>query len=257
METRKMNVKRNPLLILVGGALTLSGIYMLFTINFNLGQGMILGTGIFLLLWGLRTQAFTAFFRQNFFGRLCLGIILLFLTLGGAIALGVTVFGLHDTADFREDAVIVLGAGIRGETVTRVLAARLDRCLDYHRLNPSALIVVSGGRGPQESITEALAMKRYLIAKDIPEALICLEEQAVSTRENFMYAKAILDAVFSETPYRIAYITNDFHAYRASLAASAAGLTAARYSAGTSWGSIPANYMRETLAVLKTWLLGP
>lgn len=61
--------------------------------------------------------------------------------------------------------MIVLGAGIRGEQVTLPLKMRLDKCNAYNKKNPEAFIVVTGGRGFQETITEAAAMEQYLIKK--------------------------------------------------------------------------------------------
>ena len=73
----------------------------------------------------------------------------------------VAVSGYSDTATKQEKAVIVLGAGLRGERVTDLLARRLDAAYDYHLENPNAVIVVTGGQGPGEDIPEARAMKAY------------------------------------------------------------------------------------------------
>ena len=53
----------------------------------------------------------------------------------------VAVSGYSDTATKQEKAVIVLGAGLRGERVTDLLARRLDAAYDYHLENPNAVIV--------------------------------------------------------------------------------------------------------------------
>ena len=80
---------------------------------------------------------------------------------------------------YDEDAIIVLGAGIRGEQVTRILANRLNTAIEYHKKNPSAKIIVTGdqGQGRREFIPESLAMKRYLIAIGIPEEIIFEENK--------------------------------------------------------------------------------
>lgn len=80
----------------------------------------------------------------------------------------VAVSGYSDTATKQEKAVIVLGAGLRGERVTDLLARRLDAAYDYHLENPNAVIVVTGGQGPGEDIPEARAMKAYLVEKGVP-----------------------------------------------------------------------------------------
>ena len=40
-------------------------------------------------------------------------------------------YGIIDDVTFNEDAAIVLGAGIKGEQVTRLLSYRLDKAAEY------------------------------------------------------------------------------------------------------------------------------
>ena len=73
---------------------------------------------------------------------------------------------------------MVLGAGIFTEQVTPI-AERLNRAINvYHSQAKPVYFLVSGGQGLDEPITEALAMKRYLIAKGIPEDIILMENQS-------------------------------------------------------------------------------
>ncbi len=98
----------------------------------------------------------------------------------------VAVRRLPDTATKQEKAVIVLGAGLRGERVTDLLARRLDAAYDYHLENPNAVIVVTGGQGPGEDIPEARAMKAYLVEKGVPEKQIVEEASSTSTEGKFL-----------------------------------------------------------------------
>ena len=79
----------------------------------------------------------------------------------------IAVFGIVDNISYNEDAVIVLGAGIRGDKVTLPLKMRLDKAIQYHSKNPEAVIVVTGGQGFQETVTEAYAMEKYLVENNI------------------------------------------------------------------------------------------
>ena len=163
------------------------------------------------------------------------------------------IYGNVDNASTDEDVVIVLGAGIHGEQVSAALATRLDEAALYHEKNPNALIVVCGGQGLQESITEALAMERYLLQKGVAPENILKEDQSTSTWENLVFAKALIDERFSAP--RCVVITNDFHVYRATLLAQRAELDATHIGADTAWYTLPANYLREMAAVVKTWLV--
>lgn len=80
--------------------------------------------------------------------------------------------------------IIILGAQIRGKRVTEALKRRLDRGIRYLNENPETIVIVSGGRGKGEDITEAEAMAEYLENCGIDANRICLEEKSTSTYEN-------------------------------------------------------------------------
>ena len=159
-------------------------------------------------------------------------------------------FGQTDTATYEEDALIVLGAGIVGETPSLILQARLEAALVYYQQNPDVIIVVSGGQGPREDITEALAMERYLTAHGVPLESILKEEASTSTWENLLLSKQILDEHFDGT-YTAAILTNDFHIFRAGILAKRTGLDGTTHvHAKIPRYTVPANYLREAIAVL-------
>ena len=165
--------------------------------------------------------------------------------------------GNSDNVDYKEDAIIVLGAGIKGERIGTNLQKRLDTAIEYHKENQEAVIVVSGGQGPYEDISEALAMERYLIANGIPQDKIIKEDRSTSTKENFEFSKKLLDLRFGEGKYSAAYITNGYHIYRAGLVAEDVGFNGMTHiHAETPWYTAIPNGLREVLAVMKTWLIG-
>lgn len=125
----------------------------------------------------------------------------------------------------KTDVLIVLGAGLSGETPSWILSNRLDSAYGYLNTYPGTVVVVSGGKGPGEAISEAEAMKRYLVGKGIDEKNIILEDKSTSTAENFAFSKQILDNKFTGG-YTVSYVTNGFHVYRAGMIARKAGLDA-------------------------------
>lgn len=177
--------------------------------------------------------------------------VLVAIPLSFALFLGI--YGNVSNVDFTEDAVIVLGAGIQGERVTRPLSHRLDAAIVYWNENPDAVIVVTGGLGNRATITEAEAMSRYLIARGVPPSQILLEELSTSTYENLMFAKEILEETF-DGDFRVVVISNDFHIFRAIRIARQLGLDANRLGAYTDWYTWPVNYLREMVAVLNFWI---
>ena len=167
-----------------------------------------------------------------------------------AIVSFIAVYGQYDNADYNEDAVIVLGAGINGDKVTYPLKVRLDKAMEYHKLNPDAVIVVTGGQGFQETVTEAYAMEKYLVQNGVEPSKIIKEEKATSTNENMRFSKKLL-----KEDSKVVVITNNFHIYRAVSIAKLEGLdNVTHIHAGLQWYNIVPCYIRECLAVLKMWV---
>jgi len=166
------------------------------------------------------------------------------------------IYGGRVTTTFDEDVAIVLGAGLRENEVGPTLARRLDAAVNYHRQNPNALIVVSGGLGHRQSYTEAEVMARYLIARGVPADVIILEGIAYSTYSNMRYSMAILAELFDHTP-SVAVITSDFHMYRSVQFARQVGfIDITAYSSSTPLLSVPFAYAREIAAIIKMWVFG-
>ncbi len=247
---KKEKIKQG--LIIAGGAvLTANAIAMAISSNMNAGIIFTFALGLVLMFFGFLPQEaarkIPKWLKRGFFG----GIAALL-----ACVVFLLSFGLHDTAKGSEDAIIVLGSGIRGETLTVGLKNRLDEAIELFWHNDNAVIVVSGGQGPQESITEALAMERYLLLCGIPQEKIIKEEQATSTYENFLYSKEILDEYFGGE-YEICFVSNEYHIFRASFLAKNAGFAEMTHShSSTLFYTVLPSCFRECMAVVKMIVLG-
>lgn len=171
------------------------------------------------------------------------------------VVLGVIMYLAHtSTVTYKEDAVIVLGSGVNGKQITEPFLTRLNYCITYHNKNPRALIVVSGGQGPREDISEAQAGVDYLEQNGIPASQILLEDKSVSTLQNFSLSKLILDKKLGGN-YTVAFITNPFHIFRATEIAQKLGMHATHGSAHYyPRYLVPLTYIREFLAVMKFWI---
>lgn len=237
------------LILMLCGALLL--IYTVITacvFNFNMG---IVFCGILAVVVGA---------AGIFFENLCnikwltvifaaaMAVLILFMSF-------IFIYGQSDNTKFDEDAVIVLGAGLHGDKVSQQLAYRLDKAFEYSQKNPNAVIVVSGGQGADEDITEALAMERYLIEKGVSAERIIREEKSVSTYTNLVNTKEILDKKF-DGEYKAVLITSDYHMYRARKTAHKAGINCTAYHSEIEWYSGFMRYIRECAAVAKYIVLG-
>lgn len=237
-------------LLVLGLIIAAIGAILYTMSNFNLGILMTILLGTVFFLWGLfyektKTGVFKIF-RNIFVVSLCLELLFV-----GFLAY----YGNVDNTDYTEDAVIVLGAGVRGDQITMPLWHRLTAAVSYHEKNPDAYIVVTGGQGAQETVTEAYAMEKYLIKRGVDPDKIIKEEQATSTEENMRFSKAILDEKLGND-YSVVVITNHFHIYRGVAIAQKEGfLDVTHMHGGLEWYNVIPNYLRETLAVLKMWII--
>ena len=72
----------------------------------------------------------------------------------------------------KSDVAIIFGSKVNpGGMLSSRLAARLDKGIELYRKGMFNYIIVSGGIG-KEGIDEAVAMKTYLLAHQIPAAVI-------------------------------------------------------------------------------------
>lgn len=235
----------------LGALLFLSAVLYTVKSNFTVGTGLAYALGIVLLSYGLLYEKISP--MLPLWAKLCFVFGLAFVAV---FVVSVYACGANDTVTYNEDAVIVLGAGIKGEKIGNNLQERLDTALEYHAKNPNAVIVVSGGKGNYESITEALAMERYLLQNGVPQEKIIKEERSTSTEENFAFSKELLDSRFKDG-YTAAYITNGFHIYRAGCLGESQGIQGLTHlSAKTPWYTVIPNGLREMLAILKMWIIG-
>lgn len=151
------------------------------------------------------------------------------------------------------DYLIVLGAGLDGEIPSLTLSDRLNRAHEYLLNYPNTTAIVSGGMGDGETITEALAMERYLVSLGIDKSRIIKEERATNTNENIKFSKEIIE---SRGGGSVAVLSSDYHIYRARRLAQSHGITATMISAKSSLPILSINYtVREGFALIKAHIL--
>ncbi len=153
----------------------------------------------------------------------------------------------YETVDY----AVILGAGLNGDQVSKRLQLRLDEAVSKLSDN-SVPIIVSGGQGPDEWISEAEAMKHYLVVNGISEERIIKEDQSTSTRENIQYSNTLMTA---NKDLSVVIFTSDYHMYRAKMLGDAIGWQTQGQSAKNPV-FVRINYMvRECLALLKDLVL--
>lgn len=148
------------------------------------------------------------------------------------------------------DFVIVHGAGLlHGTDVSPLLAARLDKGIAVFRKSGAGTkIIVSGGQGGDEKVTEASAMKSYLLAKGIPEEDIISEDRSRTTWENIGYSKKLIDGL--KPGGRVIFVTNNYHVFRTGYYAHKQHLRARGVGCRTALYYWPGAFIREYIAII-------
>jgi len=157
-----------------------------------------------------------------------------------------------DTALERPDYVMILGAGLDGNKPNRLLQKRLETGLAYLKVHPEVPVIVSGGQGPGETISEAQAMQNYLLQQGIGSERILLEDRSQSTQENFFYTARLLEGAGVKHPANFLIITSDFHIFRSKILAQRNGFVYGTMKAPTPGYLLPANLLREYFALGKS-----
>lgn len=189
-----------------------------------------------------------------------LGRILLLLSGVGLLAL-VLVLGvlccrvalkLRATPEKPCPTVIVLGCQVRGTVPSLLLSYRIRTAADYLNEHPDSVAVLSGGKGPGESISEAECMYRALTERGIDPGRLYLEDRSTTTVENLRFSKALMEREGLRGP--AAVVSNDFHIFRALRMAEDLGLPAEGLAARSTWYSRPTYVLREAMACVVYFL---
>ena len=194
---------------------------------------------------------------ENEFGHVVLCVILGVLGFGTILAVILSILMIH--AEFHKPkeptTVVILGCKVRNDgEPTLMLKKRLEAGIEYLTQNPEISVIVCGGQGADEVITEAECMSNYLIKNGIAPERIYQENISSSTQENLANAKKILEQQDLEN--NIIIVTDGYHQYRASKIASSLDLSVTAISAKTSWYLVPSYWVREWLGICYLFVFG-
>lgn len=146
----------------------------------------------------------------------------------------------------KSDCIVILGARVWEDgTLSKTLWARVTAGLNAYNEGIAGKIIVCGGQGSNEPVSEAEAMRDYLIAAGVPAENIFMDDQSVNTQQNLENARAIMCAQNWTTA---AIATSDYHLTRAMWIADDLGLDACGIAAPTPVRRLIklTNYARES-----------
>ena len=162
----------------------------------------------------------------------------------------------HTDRDPKAPYLIVLGAGVNGTEPSLSLLNRLEAAKTYLDAYPEAVVIVSGGQGAGEEITEAECMQRWLTDNGISATRIVKEEKSTSTYENLKNSLELIRENGGDPEGRIAIVSSEYHLYRAKYMAQTLGAEALGVAARTTYPVLMLNYfIREAFAVTVLWIM--
>ena len=170
-------------------------------------------------------------------------------------------FNLNRPA-YNKKYIIVLGAWLfQGKKVTPLLHARILRAIQFAYSQQAATgilpkLIMSGGKGSDEHVSEAFAMYEAALELGFPEAFILREEESTTTYENLLFSKALMKADGGDEFAPALISTNNYHLFRAGIYARKAKLNAEGIGAKTAKYYLPNGFLREFIAfiAMKKWL---
>ena len=171
--------------------------------------------------------------------------------------LSVVGWGARDRAR-PADAIVVLGAAQYAGRPSPVLKARLDHAVGLWKRGLAKRLVLTGGRGVGDTISEAAVGRRYVMKAGVADAAILLENDVRTTVASLEAVAEILDDKYLE---QAILVSDPFHMLRLQILAKRYGVKSVTSPTRTS--PISANrletlayVMSESLKVQATIVLG-
>lgn len=196
----------------------------------------------------------TLLFKKSKGVAIVIIILIILFCLLVAVVSGFILSGFAKPVSDTAGTIIVLGCRVNGETPSTMLQRRADAALDYWRAHPDCDIVVTGALGKYGTISEAEALRRYLVQNGVDDSRIYVEDHSTNTEQNLQYAAALIAQNGLSDDVVIA--TDRFHQYRASLFAQKHGLTSSPLACRTDFILSFGYWCREILAVTRALIFG-
>ena len=156
--------------------------------------------------------------------------------------------------EYDKDFVIILGAKVLEDgSLSPALKSRVDKAIEFaneqkEKSNKKVIFIPSGGQGKDEVMSEAEAMKNYLIKHGINSEDIVIENQSTSTIQNMRFSKKKIDEINKNG--KIIFTTNNYHVFRSGIIATNEGIDCEGIGSKTKWYFYTNALIRELFANL-------
>jgi|694.fasta_scaffold26711_4 uncharacterized SAM-binding protein YcdF (DUF218 family) len=93
----------------------------------------------------------------------------------------------------KSDVAIVLGAGTHDSILSPVFKERLEHSINLFNKKVVSNIILTGGYGDGQKISDSKVAMNYLVSKDIPISKILIEEKSTITFTNIINANKLME----------------------------------------------------------------
>ncbi len=129
------------------------------------------------------------------------------------------------------DAILVLGAAQWNGKPSPVFKARLDHALELHRMKLAPYLVVTGGVGRGDTLSEGEVALRYAVRNGVEPSHILVERRGLTSAESMKAAAALMRA---SGLHSAIIVSDSYHMLRVELLARRAGIKPYRAPAPNS-----------------------
>ncbi|MDO4978461.1 MAG: YdcF family protein [Eubacteriales bacterium] len=156
--------------------------------------------------------------------------------------------------EYDMDYLIILGCKIKADgSLYPLIRGRVDRAIAFYhkqleKTGKRAVFLPSGGQGSDEIISEAAAMKRYLMEQGFTEDQILVEDQSKNTLQNMRFSKKLIEE--RNLKAKAAFSTTNFHVFRSGIISRQNDFEPDGMGAPTKWYFWPNAYMREVIGMM-------
>ena len=154
--------------------------------------------------------------RRPLWQRLLLAAVLLAVLAFTALEVCI---GVHsrDSLAGEPDLMVIFGCKVDPDGPSILLRDRLDTALDYLEDHPDMTVVVTGGKGDDEHVSEAQAMYDYLVARGVDGDQILREDRSRNTWQNVNYTMDLLEGMDRPPDGEVLLVSSGFHLARIGL----------------------------------------
>ena len=138
------------------------------------------------------------------------------------------------------DAIVVLGAAQYNGKPSPVLRARLDHALTLYQEGLAPTMVVTGGIGEGDRVSEATVGRQYLVAHGVPDSAVVVRPEGRSTQASI---QSVAEYAGEHAIHRVLLVSDPFHMLRLRLEAGRTSLQA--FTSPTRTSPISANWRYE------------